>query len=76
MGLKVIIKYPPTMAGIAKLSIHMSVVIVTIVLGLMLKKEKIQIAIEPFKMKSNTDKIGVIEAIKYTPPMEVIASKY
>ena len=54
----------------------MSVVIVTIMLGLILKKEKIQIAIEPFKMKSNTDKIGVIEAIKYTPPMEVIASKY
>ena len=47
-----------------KLRTHINVVINTIVGGLMLKNEKIQIAIEPFKMKSNTDKKGVIEAIK------------
>ena len=47
-----------------KLRTHINVVINTIVGGLMLKNEKIQIAIEPFKTKSNTDKNGVIEAIK------------
>ena len=59
-----------------KLRTHINVVINTIVGGLMLKNEKIQIAIEPFKTKSNTDKKGVIEAIKYTALMEEIASRY
>ena len=46
-----------------KLRTHINVVINTIVGGLMLKNEKIQIAIEPFKTKSNTDKKGLLRRL-------------
>ena len=46
---------------------------VKMVTGSIWKKEKTKIATDPFKTKSNNDKIGIIEAIKYTLKILAIA---
>ena len=60
----------------AKLRIHIKVVILKMITGSISNKLKITIATEPFTVKSKKDSIGITEEMKYMAEMLAIASMY